>query len=145
LTITIALQASQNDEQPRFPAHRRRRLGLRFGDKLWAQYAAMPASRLAEDEGFWAAIRGKYRLTPDYINPENGYYSMQSQPVLEALIARVREVNYQASAYMRGPRVPDKAAARDKLAALGGCEPGGRTFPARANAFVLYIAMSFKP
>jgi len=99
-------------------------LGLLLGDKLWAQYAAQPVERLAEDEAFWAAIRGKYRLKPDYINLENGYYSMQSQPVLEAFIAKVREANYQASAYMRGPRVPDKAAARDKLAALAACEPG---------------------
>jgi selenocysteine lyase/cysteine desulfurase len=98
-------------------------LGLLFGDKLWAQYSAMPVERLAEDEAFWLAIRGKYRLKPDYINLENGYYSMQSQPVLEAFIAKVREANYQASAYMRGPRVPDKAAAAAKLAELGGCLP----------------------
>ena len=99
-------------------------LSLLFGDKLWAQYAAQPVERLAEDEAFWAAIRGKYRLKPDYINLESGYYSMQSQPVLEAFIARVRESNYHASYYMRTTRVPDKAAARDKLAAMGGCEPG---------------------
>ncbi len=98
-------------------------LGLLFGDKLWAQYAEMPFERLAEDEAFWATIRGKYRLKPDYINLENGYYSMQSQPVLEAYIAKAREVNYQASAYMRGPRVADKAASVAKLAELGGCSP----------------------
>ncbi|MEK7402814.1 MAG: aminotransferase class V-fold PLP-dependent enzyme [Gemmatimonadota bacterium] len=99
-------------------------LGLLFGDKLWAQYAAQPVERLAEDEAFWAAIRGKYRLKPDYINLESGYYSMQSQPVLEAFIARVREANYHAAHYMRGTRVADKNAARDQLAAFGGCEPG---------------------
>ena len=80
-------------------------------------------SSVAEDEAFWAAIRGKYRLKPDYINLESGYYSMQAQPVLEAFIARVREVNYEASYYLRTTQVPDKAAARDKLAAMAGCSP----------------------
>ncbi|MFI5311525.1 MAG: aminotransferase class V-fold PLP-dependent enzyme [Gemmatimonadales bacterium] len=98
-------------------------LGLLVGDKLWAQYAAFPVERLAEDEAFWAAIRGKYRLKPDYINLENGYYCMQATPVLEAFIAKVREQNYQASFYMRGPMVPDKLAARTRLAAMAGCSP----------------------
>src|SRR5262245_3133589 len=74
-------------------------LGLLFGDKLWAEYSALPFERLAEDETFWATIRAKYRLKPDYINLESGYYSIQSQPVLEAFISKVREINYQGSFY----------------------------------------------
>ena len=35
----------------------------------------------------------------------------------------MREVNYQASYYLRTTQVPDKAAVRDKLAALAGCSP----------------------
>jgi selenocysteine lyase/cysteine desulfurase len=99
-------------------------LSLLFTPRLWAQYAEMPVERLAEEEAFWLAIRGKYRLKPDYINLESGYYSMQAQPVLEAFIARVREINYEASYYMRTKQVPNKAAIRDKLAALAGCSPG---------------------
>ena len=98
-------------------------LGLLLGDKLWAQYAEMPVERLAEDEAFWAAIRGKYRLKPDYINLESGYYSMQATPVLDAFVAKAREVNYEASYYYRTTLVPDKAAVRDKLAAMAGCSP----------------------
>ncbi len=98
-------------------------LGLLLGDKLWAQYAAQPVEHLAEDEAFWAAIRGKYRLKPDYINLENGYYSMQATPVLEAFITKVREQNYEASLYLRTKQVPDKLAARTKLAAMAGCSP----------------------
>jgi len=98
-------------------------LGLLLTPRLWAEYAEMPVQRLAEEEAFWAAIRGKYRLTPDYINLESGYYSMQAEPVLEAFIARVREVNYEASLYMRTKQVPNKAGARDKLAAMAGCLP----------------------
>jgi len=96
-------------------------LGLFLSPRLWAQYAEMPVERLAEEEAFWASIRAKYRLKPDYINLESGYYSFQAQPVLEAFIAKVREVNYEASYYLRTKQVPDKAAARDKLATMAGC------------------------
>src|SRR6186713_1609681 len=98
-------------------------LGLLLGDRVWARFADVPADQLAGDESFWTTIRAKYRLKPDYINLESGYYSMQATPVLEAFITRVREINYQGSFYLRGPQVPDKAAARDKLAALAGCSP----------------------
>ena len=98
-------------------------LGLLLSPRLWAQYAEMPVERLAEEEAFWTAIRGKYRLKPDYINLESGYYSMQAEPVLEAFIAKVREINYEASYYLRTKQVADKAAARDKLAAMAGCSP----------------------
>jgi len=98
-------------------------LGVLLGDRVWARFADLPVERLAEDEAFWAAIRGKYRLKPDYINLESGYYSMQATPVLEAFIAKVRETNYQASYYLRTTQVPDKAAVRDKLAAMAGCSP----------------------
>ena len=99
-------------------------LSLLFAPRLWAKYAEMPVERLAEEEAFWLTIRGKYRLRPDYINLESGYYSMQAQPVLEAFIARVREINYEASYYLRTKQVPNKAAIRDQLAAMAGCSPG---------------------
>jgi selenocysteine lyase/cysteine desulfurase len=98
-------------------------LGLLLGDRVWARFAGLSTEQIAQDDAFWTAIRAKYRLKPDYINLESGYYSMQATPVLEAFITKVREINYQASFYLRGPQVPDKAAARDKLAALAGCSP----------------------
>jgi selenocysteine lyase/cysteine desulfurase len=98
-------------------------LGLLFGDDLWGAYQAVPPRQLAQDEAFWARIRGQYLLTPEYINLENGYYLMQSQPVLEAFIGRVREVNRQASRYMRTRQFDDKAAVRDRLAAMAGVPP----------------------
>ena len=98
-------------------------LGLLLGDRAWAQYAQVPPSSLATDEEFWALIRKQYRLTPDYINLENGYFSMQAQPVLEAFVGRVREVNYEASHYMRTRQFDDKLAARAQLAVMAGCSP----------------------
>ena len=98
-------------------------LGMLLGDRLWAQYAELPPRALAEDEPFWALIREKYRLKPDYINLENGYFSMQSQPVLEAFVSRVREINFEASYYMRTRQFDDKLAARTQLAHMAGCSP----------------------
>ncbi len=98
-------------------------LGVLLGDKVWARFADLPADRLAENEAFWTAIRGKYRLKPDYINLESGYYSIQATPVLEAFVAKVREINYQGSYYLRTTQVPDKARVRDRLASLAGCAP----------------------
>jgi selenocysteine lyase/cysteine desulfurase len=98
-------------------------LGLLVGDSLWAKYAPMPAPVLAAKEEFWDTIRAKFRLTPDYINLESGYFSMQPEPVLEAFIAKVRAINYEHSRYYRTRLVPDKTAMRDKLSLLAGCAP----------------------
>ena len=94
-----------------------------IGPALWARFEPLTPAALAEDEAFWAALRAKYRLKPDYINLEHGFYSIQSTDVLEAFIANVREVNYQGSYYMRTVQAADKLAARTKLAALAGCSP----------------------
>src|SRR5262249_23715416 len=99
-------------------------LGLLLGETVWARFSDIPPDRLAEDEAFWTTIRAKYRLKPDYINLESGYYSIQATPVLEAFIAKIREINYQGSYYLRTTQVPDKAAIRDKLAAIAGVAPG---------------------
>ena len=94
-----------------------------LGEKFWARYAPMPALALAEDETFWTALRSKYRLKPDYINLEHGFYSIQSTEVLDKFIAAVREVNYQGSYYMRTVQADDKLAARTTLAAMAGVSP----------------------
>jgi selenocysteine lyase/cysteine desulfurase len=88
---------------------------------LFAERAATPPGDLARDEAFWAVIRAKFRLKPDYINLENGYYCMQPQEVLGAFIERVREINTEASYYMRTRQYDDKLAVRKRLSALAGC------------------------
>ena len=98
-------------------------LGLLFGDALWARYAALPPTQLAQDEAFWERIRRAYLITPEYVNLENGYYLMQAQPVLEAFVGHVRDINRQASRYMRTRQFDDKAAVRDRLARMAGVPP----------------------
>jgi selenocysteine lyase/cysteine desulfurase len=98
-------------------------LGLMFGPSLLAQYATKPDSTVAADEAFWAAVRGQFRLTSDYINLENGYYCFQPQPVLDAFIDNVRSVNLEASHYMRTRQLDDKLRIRARLATFAGCSP----------------------
>jgi selenocysteine lyase/cysteine desulfurase len=83
-----------------------------------------PAADLAKDEEFWSGIRGGYRLKPDYVNLENGYYNIQPDEILEAFIQHVREVNYEGAYYMRTVQFERKKAIAARLAALAGCSPG---------------------
>ena len=98
-------------------------VSLALGPKLFAQYANVPAATLAGDEDFWATIRSKFRLTPEYINLENGYFCFQPEEVLEAYIGHVRTINLEASHYMRTRQFDDKLAMRTRLATLAGCSP----------------------
>src|SRR4029450_1893534 len=79
-----------------------------FAPHVLARYAAMPYEQLAQDEAFWGTIRGKYKLTPDYINLENGLYSMQAQPVRDGFIGHVRGINLQGWRYTRTRQPHDR-------------------------------------
>jgi selenocysteine lyase/cysteine desulfurase len=82
-----------------------------------------PATDVAVDDEFWAGIRGGYRLKPDYINLENGYYCIQPGEILEAFMQHVREVNYEGAYYMRTVQFERKRVVAARLAALAGCSP----------------------
>jgi len=94
-----------------------------FSPSVLSRYMAMPHTEVAQDEAFWGTIRGKYKLTPEYINLENGYYSMQAEPVLDAFIGHVRSINVQASRYMRTRQFDDKLRVRTRLAKMAGVSP----------------------
>jgi selenocysteine lyase/cysteine desulfurase len=90
-------------------------------DKWIAKFENTIPQQLAEDETFWEGIRKGYRIKPDYINLENGYYCFLPQETLENFISHIREINYQASWYMRTKRFDDKRAMAAKLTKLAGC------------------------
>lgn len=102
-------------------------LGLPLSGSLLAEwtnhYGHQPAAGLSGNEDFWAGIRGSYRLTPEYINLENGYYNIQPKEILDAFVAHVREVNYEGARYMRTVQYDNKKAMAARLAALAGCDP----------------------
>ena len=72
---------------------------------------------------FWEKIRRDYRLKPDYINLESGYYNIIPQPTLEAYLEHVRMVNYEGSYYMRTVQWENKNRIAGRLAGLVGCDP----------------------
>lgn len=88
---------------------------------VMAKVNHIPIDQLASDDDFWTGIRDSYRLKPDYINLENGYYCMMPQETLNAYLEHVKEVNYHASYYMRKRNVKDNKMVREKLAELAGC------------------------
>ncbi len=90
-------------------------------EKLMTSVSHMESNELASDEDFWEKIRGTYKLKPDYINLENGYYCFMPEDTLEHFINHVREVNYQGSYYMRTVRVENKKKVVNKLAEMAGC------------------------
>ena len=96
-------------------------LGIALSPALLARLQAATPAALAQDDPFWAQLRGRYTLVPEYINLESGYFSMQSQPVLEAFVGHVRRINRDAQRYMRTVMVTDKARVQRRLAGIAGC------------------------
>ncbi len=80
----------------------------------------LPAEAVAGDEDFWTKVRAGYKLKPDYINLENGYYCIQPQEILDRYMAHINEVNMQGAYYMRTVQADNKKAAAEKLARLVG-------------------------
>lgn len=92
-------------------------------DQVAHETAHLSPMDLAHNEDFWETVRGGYRLKPDYINLENGYYCFLPQEILEHYIAHIREVNYQGSYYMRTVQWENKRKMAAKLSELAGCSP----------------------
>jgi len=91
-------------------------------DKLMASNELRSANDLSTDEDFWAKVREGYRLKPDNINLENGYYCIMPQEIMDRHIQREREVNFQGSWYMRNHRLKDNIEIRKKLAQVVGAK-----------------------
>lgn len=90
-------------------------------DQLVKTVELRTPEEVAKDEHFWLQIRAGYRVKPDYINLENGYYCITPQETLENYIHHIREVNYQGSWYMRGVQWDNKNQMAANLADLLGC------------------------
>ena len=85
-----------------------------------AAVSGKSAEALAQDEGFWRSVRGDYRLKPDYINLENGYYCFMPEATLERQVAHLRRVNYEGSYYMRTVRQDNQRLVAEKVGAVVG-------------------------
>ena len=91
-------------------------------NSLYAQSETESLPYPATNESdFWERIRKDYRLKPEYINLENGYYNFVPTPILNKYIEHVKEVNYEASYYMRTVQWDNKKSAVVRLAKLVNC------------------------
>lgn len=88
-----------------------------------ARHSGKTPEELASDEVFWQGVRGGYRLKPDYINLENGYYCFIPEATLESYLRHIRTVNLEGSYYMRTVQADNKKKVIERLATLGGCAP----------------------
>lgn len=89
-------------------------------ERVFAQVAHRAPQELARDDDFWDGIRRGYAVTPDFIQLENGYFSLASSDVLEQYITHIRHINAVSSYYMRTAQVADKLASRKDVARLLG-------------------------
>lgn len=95
--------------------------GTKDFDQWLIRFEKEKPEELAADEEFWEGIRSGYKLKPDYINLENGYYCFLPQETLENYINHIREVNYQGSYYMRTVQWDNKKKLAAMLAGIAGC------------------------
>ncbi|HMJ70123.1 MAG TPA: aminotransferase class V-fold PLP-dependent enzyme [Cyclobacteriaceae bacterium] len=95
---------------------------LAIGEWL-SRYESHSAAALAADEEFWTGIRGGYKLKPEYINLENGYYCILPEETLVKYLDHIREVNVQGSYYMRTVQADNKKKVIARLSTLAGCAP----------------------
>jgi len=81
----------------------------------------LPVNTLAKQDDFWLKIRQDYKLKPDYINLESGYYNILPTPTLDHMIEHTKMVNYEGSFYMRTVQFDNKKRMVEKLADVVGC------------------------
>ncbi|MFT4032644.1 MAG: aminotransferase class V-fold PLP-dependent enzyme [Siphonobacter sp.] len=76
---------------------------------------------LATQDDYWQQLREAYGVTKDFIQLENGYYSLASKEVLSRYINHIQSINAVSSYYMRTRQFDDKLASRKAVADLLGC------------------------
>jgi hypothetical protein len=82
-------------------------LPFQVNENFWGDMCKMPdnTKEFRED---WDLVRTQYALNKDRINLENGYFSIMSQPVLNAYLEDVKRINVEGSYYMRTVQFEDK-------------------------------------
>lgn len=84
-------------------------------------FAGLDAGTTSRTEEFWDEIRQAFRVSPKFINLENGYCSPQPNVTLGSLQDQVRKINETLSYYMRRQRADENMVVKRQLAQLAGC------------------------
>lgn len=84
------------------------------------QLPPTPTTAVASDAGYWEAVRGLYRVSPDMLNLENGYWGIMPEVVKEEYKRLTDFVNFENTLWARTKAGAELDAARGRLAeALG--------------------------
>lgn len=79
------------------------------------------SSDIARDESYWKEVAQAYRVSDEFINLENGYYSLAAWPVLEAQWQHIQRVNEIPSYFMRNQQWDERNEVTAALAEFAGC------------------------
>ncbi|MEU6737573.1 aminotransferase class V-fold PLP-dependent enzyme [Streptosporangium sandarakinum] len=82
--------------------------------------AGRAPDRTAGDERFWGDVARRYRVSPDFVNLENGYYGIMPEPVRLAYHRNVDLLNEQNSHLLRTDYKERADRIRRRVAALLG-------------------------
>ncbi len=83
-----------------------------------------PATIDPADEYFWAGVRRQYVLNDEFINLENGYFSVQSTPVFEAFKTYNELINRDGALFLRTAYPQRLSAVMHALSTFTGTEAG---------------------
>lgn len=103
--------------------------GLALSRPLLAQTGfALPklsgidASKNARDEHYWNQIANLFKLSPDFINLENGFYGVLSKPVLADYQQHIARLNETSSYFLRQQYAQEAAKIRAQIAEVAGVD-----------------------
>ncbi|GAA0936213.1 hypothetical protein [Nonomuraea longicatena] len=79
--------------------------------------------QVAQDEDFWRSVARQYRVSPDFVNLENGYYGIMPEPVRRAHHRAVDHLNEHNSHLLRTTYKTLADKVRGRVAAVLGAAP----------------------
>jgi selenocysteine lyase/cysteine desulfurase len=77
----------------------------------------------ADNDIYWSRVADLYRVSPDIVNLENGFYGIMSKPVLAAYQRNITYLNEHNSIYLRQDYARDLDKIRAQVAAAAGVLP----------------------
>ncbi len=82
--------------------------------------AGVAPEKLARDEGFWRSVARRFRVSPDFVNLENGYYGIMPEPVRREYHRNVDHLNEWNSHLLRMTYKPRADEIRQRVASVLG-------------------------
>lgn len=77
----------------------------------------------ASNEKYWQKVASLYKISPDFINLENGLYGVLPKPILAEYQHKIAQLNERSSLYIRQDYAGDADKIRAQIAAVAGVLP----------------------